>query len=138
MKETHIEQYFLEKKDSIHSEYNYQNRFQRTIFHINLPSLFAYVAVLSVSPQPSGKRGTSVLETLNTSSSNSPPQPELRCESSHACQWLAPLVETKTKKINSFKTIIGFFFTPPLFLATKVTISFVYYSPKNYQMHSKV
>lgn len=56
MKETHIEQYFLEKKDSIHSEYNYQNRFQRTIFHINLPSLFACVAVLSVSPQPSGKR----------------------------------------------------------------------------------
>ncbi|CAH3033760.1 unnamed protein product, partial [Pocillopora meandrina] len=139
MKETHIEQYFLEKKDSIHSEYNYQNRFQRTIFHINLPSLFAYVAVFSVSPQPSGKRGTSVLETLNTSSSNSPPQPG-KCESSHACQSLAPLVETKTKKINSFKTIIGFFFTPPLFLATKVTISFVYYSPKTikYTQKSKI
>ena len=26
--------------------------------------------------------------------------------------------------------MIGFFFTPPLFLATKVAISFVYYSPK--------
>ena len=40
-----------------------------------------------------------------------------QCESSQACQSLAPLVETKTKKINSFKIIVGFFFTPPLFLA---------------------
>ena len=47
-----------------------------------------------------------------------------QCESSHACQSLAPLVETKTKKNNSFKIIIGFFFTSPLFLATKVAISF--------------
>ena len=60
-----------------------------------------------------------------------------QCESSHACQSLAPLVETKTKKINSFKTIIGFFFTPPLFLATKVTISFVYYSPKTIKCTQK-
>ncbi|RMX37143.1 hypothetical protein pdam_00023296 [Pocillopora damicornis] len=59
------------------------------------------------------------------------------CYFSHACQSLAPLVETKTKKKHSFKIIIGFFFTPPLFLATKVAISFVYCSPKNYQMHSK-
>ena len=40
------------------------------------------------------------------------------------------LVKIKTKKKTSFKIIIGFFFTPPLFLATKVAISFVYYSPK--------
>ena len=39
------------------------------------------------------------------------------------------LLKLKRKKINSFKIIIGFFFTPPLFLATKVAISFVYYSP---------
>ena len=53
-----------------------------------------------------------------------------QCESLHACQSLAPLVETKTKKKNSFKIIIGFFVTPPLFLATKVAISFVYFLPK--------
>ena len=41
------------------------------------------------------------------------------------------------KKINSFKIIIGFFFTPPLFLATKVAISFCLLLAKNYQMHSK-
>ena len=40
------------------------------------------------------------------------------------------LVKIKTKKKTSFKIIIGFFFTPPLFLATKVAIAFVYYSPK--------
>ena len=34
------------------------------------------------------------------------------------------------KKINSFKIITGFFFTAPLFLATKVAISFVYYLTK--------
>ena len=34
------------------------------------------------------------------------------------------------EKKNSFKIIIGFFVTPPLFLATKVAISFVYYTPK--------
>ena len=60
-----------------------------------------------------------------------------QCESSHACQSLAPLVETKTKKKNSFKIIIGFFFTPPLFLATKVAISFVYYSPKTIKCTQK-
>ena len=58
-------------------------------------------------------------------------------ESSHACQSLALLVETKTEKINSFKIIIGFFFTPPLFLATKVAISFVYYSPKTIKCTQK-
>ena len=40
------------------------------------------------------------------------------------------LLKPKRKKINSFKIIIGFFFTPLQFLATKVTISFTYYSPK--------
>ena len=59
-----------------------------------------------------------------------------QCESLHACQSLAPLVETKTKK-NSFKIIIGFFFTPPLFLATKVAISFVYYSQKTIKWPQK-
>ena len=59
-----------------------------------------------------------------------------QCESSHACQSLAPLVETKTKK-NSFKIIIGFIFTSPLFLATKVAISFVYYSPKTIKCSQK-
>ena len=62
-----------------------------------------------------------------------------QCEPSHACQSLALLVETKTKKnkINSFKIIIGFFFTSPLFLATKVAISFVYYSPKTIKCTQK-
>ena len=46
-----------------------------------------------------------------------------------ASRWRR-LLELKRQKINSFKIIIGFFFTPPLFLATKVAISFVYYSPK--------
>ena len=45
-----------------------------------------------------------------------------------ASRWRR-LLKLKRKK-NSFKIIIGFFFTPSLFLATKVTISFVYYSPK--------
>ena len=39
------------------------------------------------------------------------------------------LLKLKRKK-NYFKIIIGFFVTPPLFLATKVAISFVYCSPK--------
>ena len=60
-----------------------------------------------------------------------------QCESWQACQLLAPLLETKTRKINSFKIIIGFFFTPPLFLATKVAISFVYYSPKTIKCTQK-
>ena len=55
----------------------------------------------------------------------------------HACQSLTPLVETKMKKKNSFKIIIGFFFTPPLFLATKVAISFVYCSPKTIKCTQK-
>ena len=60
-----------------------------------------------------------------------------QCESLHACQSLAPLVETKTKKKNSFKIVIGFFVTPPLFLATKVAISFVYCSPKTIKCTQK-
>ena len=38
-----------------------------------------------------------------------------------ASRWRR-LLKLKRKK-NSFKIIIGFFFTPPLFLATKVAIS---------------
>ena len=48
------------------------------------------------------------------------------------------LLKLKGKKINSFKIIIGFFFTPPLFLATKVAIPFVYYSPKNIKCTQKL
>ncbi|RMX50683.1 hypothetical protein pdam_00025520, partial [Pocillopora damicornis] len=59
------------------------------------------------------------------------------CESLHACQSLAPLVETKTEKKNFIKIIIGFFFTPPLFLATKVAISSVYCSPKTIKCTQK-
>ena len=40
------------------------------------------------------------------------------------------LLKLKRKKITLFKIIIGFFLTSPLFLATKVAISFVYYSLK--------
>ncbi|RMX54838.1 hypothetical protein pdam_00011146 [Pocillopora damicornis] len=36
-----------------------------------------------------------------------------------------------------FNIIIGFFFTPPLFLATKVAISFVYCSPKTIKCTQK-
>ena len=46
-----------------------------------------------------------------------------------ASRWRR-LLKLKRKKINSFKIIIGFFFTSPLFLATKVATSFVYYQPK--------
>ena len=46
-----------------------------------------------------------------------------------ASRWRR-LLKLKRKTRNSFKIIIGFFFTPPLFLATKVAISFVYYSPQ--------
>ena len=38
---------------------------------------------------------------------------------------------------SSPKIIIGFFFTPPLFLATKVAISFVYYTPKTIKCTQK-
>ena len=61
----------------------------------------------------------------------------IQCKSSHPCQSLALLVETKTKKINSFKIITDFFFTAPLFLATKVAILFVYYSPKTIKCTQK-
>ena len=42
-----------------------------------------------------------------------------------ASRWRR-LLNLKRININSFKIIIGFFFTPPLFLATKAAISFVY------------
>ena len=47
------------------------------------------------------------------------------------------LLKLKRIKINSFKIITGFFFTSPLFLATKVAISFVYYSPKTIKCTQK-
>ena len=47
------------------------------------------------------------------------------------------LLKPKRKKINSFKIIFGFFSTPPLFLATKVAIWFVYYSPKTIKCTQK-
>ena len=53
-----------------------------------------------------------------------------------ASRWRR-LLKLKRKKINSFKIIIGFFFTPPLFLATKIAISFVYYSPKTIKCTQK-
>ena len=53
-----------------------------------------------------------------------------------ASRWRR-LMKLKPKKKNSFKIIIGFFFTPPLFLATKVAISFVYYSPKTIKYTQK-
>ena len=46
------------------------------------------------------------------------------------------LLKLKRKK-NPFKIIIGFFFTPPLFLAIKVAISFVYCSPKTIKCTQK-
>ena len=52
-----------------------------------------------------------------------------------ASRWRR-LLKLKRKK-NSFKIIIGFFFTSPLFLATKVAISFVYYSPKTIKCTQK-
>ena len=42
------------------------------------------------------------------------------------------------EKVNSFKIIIVFFFTPPLFLAKKVAISFVCYSPKTIKCTQKL
>ena len=53
-----------------------------------------------------------------------------------ASRWRR-LLKLKRKKINSFKIIFGFFSTPPLFLATKVAISFVYYSPKTIKCTQK-
>ena len=47
------------------------------------------------------------------------------------------LLKLKWKKKNSFKIIIGFFFIPPLILATKVTISFVYCLPKTIKCTQK-
>ena len=53
-----------------------------------------------------------------------------------ASRWRR-FLKLKRKKINSFKIIIGFFFTPPLFLATKIAISFVYCSPKTIKCTQK-
>ena len=53
-----------------------------------------------------------------------------------ASRWRR-LLKLKRKKINSFKIIFGFFFTPSLFLATRVAISFVYYSPKTIKCTQK-
>ena len=52
-----------------------------------------------------------------------------------ASRW-PRLLKLKRKK-NYFKIIIGFFFTPPLLLATKVAISFVYCSPKTIKCTQK-
>ena len=46
------------------------------------------------------------------------------------------LLKLKPKK-KTFKIIIGFFVTLPLFLATKVAISFVYCSPKTIKCTQK-
>ena len=46
------------------------------------------------------------------------------------------LLKLKRKK-NPFKIIIGFFFTPPLFLAIKIAILFVYYLPKTIKCTQK-
>ena len=53
-----------------------------------------------------------------------------------ASRWRR-LLKLKRKKINSFKIIIGFFFTPPQLLATKVAISFAYYSLKTIKCTQK-
>ena len=53
-----------------------------------------------------------------------------------ASRWRR-LLKLKRININSFKIIIGFFFTPPLFLATKVAISSVYCSPKTIKCTQK-
>ena len=53
-----------------------------------------------------------------------------------ASRWRR-LLKLKRININSFKIIIGFFFTSPLFLATKVAISFVYYSQKTIKCTQK-
>ena len=52
-----------------------------------------------------------------------------------ASRWRC-LLKLKRKR-NSFKIIIGFFFTTPLFLATKVAILFVYCSPKTIKCTQK-
>ena len=53
-----------------------------------------------------------------------------------ASRWRR-LLKLKPIRINSFKIIIGFFFTAPLFLATKVAILFVYYLPKTIKCNQK-
>ena len=45
-------------------------------------------------------------------------------QTSHVAVAVAVAVAVEKKK-NSFKIILAFFFTPPLFLATKLAISFV-------------
>ena len=54
-----------------------------------------------------------------------------------ASRWCR-LLKLKRRKKNYFKIIIGFFFTPPLFLATKIAIPFVYYSPKTIKFTQKL
>ena len=54
----------------------------------------------------------------------------------YASRWRR-LLKLERKKINSFKIIIGFFFTPPLFFGTKVAISFVHYSPNTLKCTQK-
>ena len=60
-----------------------------------------------------------------------------KCESLHACQSLVPLVETKTNKKTILRLSLASVFTPPLFLATKVAISFVYCPPKTIKCTQK-
>ena len=60
-----------------------------------------------------------------------------KSEPAHACQSWRRLLKPKRININSFKIIIGFFFTPQQFLATKVAISFAYYSPKTMKCTQK-
>ena len=53
-----------------------------------------------------------------------------------ASRWRR-LLKLKRININSFKIIIGFFFTPPLFLTTKVAIPFVYcYTTYNFRFNN--
>ena len=51
-----------------------------------------------------------------------------------ASRW-GRLLKLKRMKNNSLLKL--FFFTPPLFLATKVAISFIYYSPKTIKCTQK-
>ena len=53
-----------------------------------------------------------------------------------ASRWRR-LLKLKRKKKTSFETIFGFFVSSPLFLATKVAISFVYCAPKTIKCTQK-
>ena len=53
-----------------------------------------------------------------------------------ASRWRR-LLKLKRININSFKIIIGFFFTSPLFLTTEVAIPFVYcYTTYNFKFNN--